>query len=59
MAFKLIRNKKNRNPYDLSALKWVCEKCGGEKPPASAYERSGHRRYCQCNRNPKKQINES
>lgn len=56
MSFKLVRNKRNKNPYDLSALKWICEKCGGEKPPASSYEKNGYTKYCRCNRNRKKII---
>ena len=44
--YKLI--KKGRNPYDLSSLKWVCEKCGGEKHSGSPYEPIGMRKICMC-----------
>ena len=48
MSFKLVRKKINK-PYDLSALKWVCEKCGEEKKPRSPHEFNGYATYCKCN----------
>jgi len=48
--FELVRDKNNTNPYDLSAMKWRCKKCGGVYHSGSPYEPIGMRKICTCNR---------
>ena len=44
-----VRDPKNKNPYDLSAIRWVCKNCGGTVPPNSAYElRKIGEKQCDC-----------
>jgi len=54
--YKLVRKGRNNSPYDLSALRWICENCGGEKRPNGPYQ-SGRPgvRYCKCHDKSKKE----
>ena len=54
MENRLVRDKNNKNPYDLSALRWVCGRCGGHVEPKSPYSpRRYGVRYCKCNQKKK------
>jgi len=55
MENKPVRDKNNKNPYDLSAIHWVCGRCGGLPQPTSPYApRKYGAKYCTCNQKKKK-----
>ncbi len=43
-----IKFEKGGTADDLSKMKVVCRKCGGQPNPASVYEMSGRIKYCNC-----------
>jgi hypothetical protein len=50
MTNKLVRDHNiKKSPYDLSALKWICEKCGGRIRSNSPYASLKYgEKYCKC-----------